>query len=123
MMDQGKLLFVVEIPPNFESDVRAVLVANPQWWGKRGNVDEAPGYGPLRLLEGAQRAARLLPEFGVQDEDLSIYHDRVSRDAMKILASPELTRTVADELLSVLAARAMAIRHSIKPAQGPTPRT
>jgi peptide/nickel transport system substrate-binding protein len=25
----------------FESDVRTVLVANPQWWGKRGNVDEA----------------------------------------------------------------------------------
>ena len=23
MMDQGKLLFVVEIPPNFEADIRA----------------------------------------------------------------------------------------------------
>jgi len=26
---------------SYESDVRAVLVANPSWWGKRGNVDEA----------------------------------------------------------------------------------
>ncbi len=25
----------------YESDVRCVLVANPQWWGQRGNVDEA----------------------------------------------------------------------------------
>jgi peptide/nickel transport system substrate-binding protein len=25
----------------FESDVRTVLVANAQWWGRRGNVDEA----------------------------------------------------------------------------------
>jgi peptide/nickel transport system substrate-binding protein len=25
----------------YESDVRSVLVANPQWWGQRGNVDEA----------------------------------------------------------------------------------
>jgi len=26
---------------SYESDVRTVLVANPHWWGKRGNVDEA----------------------------------------------------------------------------------
>jgi peptide/nickel transport system substrate-binding protein len=26
---------------SYESDARAVLVANPDWWGKRGNVDEA----------------------------------------------------------------------------------
>jgi peptide/nickel transport system substrate-binding protein len=26
---------------SYESDVRAVLVANPDWWGRRGNVDEA----------------------------------------------------------------------------------
>ena len=26
---------------SYESDVRCVLVANPQWWGQRGNVDEA----------------------------------------------------------------------------------
>ena len=25
----------------YESDTRTVLVANPDWWGKRGNVDEA----------------------------------------------------------------------------------
>ena len=25
----------------YESDVRTVLVANPNWWGRRGNVDEA----------------------------------------------------------------------------------
>ncbi|TMG84346.1 MAG: ABC transporter substrate-binding protein [Betaproteobacteria bacterium] len=25
----------------FESDVRTLLAANPQWWGRRGNVDEA----------------------------------------------------------------------------------
>jgi peptide/nickel transport system substrate-binding protein len=26
---------------SYESDVRSVLVANPSWWGQRGNVDEA----------------------------------------------------------------------------------
>ena len=26
---------------SYESDVRTVLVANPDWWGQRGNVDEA----------------------------------------------------------------------------------
>lgn len=26
---------------SYESDARTVLVANPRWWGKRGNVDEA----------------------------------------------------------------------------------
>jgi len=26
---------------SYESDVRTVLVANPDWWGRRGNVDEA----------------------------------------------------------------------------------
>ena len=26
---------------SYESDVRTVLVANPNWWGKRGNVDQA----------------------------------------------------------------------------------
>jgi peptide/nickel transport system substrate-binding protein len=26
---------------SYESDVRTVLVANPGWWGRRGNVDEA----------------------------------------------------------------------------------
>ena len=26
---------------SYESDARTVLVANPQWWGQRGNVDEA----------------------------------------------------------------------------------
>ena len=26
---------------SYESDSRTVLVANPQWWGQRGNVDEA----------------------------------------------------------------------------------
>lgn len=26
---------------SYESDVRSVLVANPHWWGQRGNVDEA----------------------------------------------------------------------------------
>lgn len=26
---------------SYESDVRSVLVANPHWWGPRGNVDEA----------------------------------------------------------------------------------
>jgi peptide/nickel transport system substrate-binding protein len=26
---------------SYESDARTVLVANPQWWGRRGNVDEA----------------------------------------------------------------------------------
>jgi peptide/nickel transport system substrate-binding protein len=26
---------------SYESDVRSVLVANPHWWGRRGNVDEA----------------------------------------------------------------------------------
>jgi peptide/nickel transport system substrate-binding protein len=26
---------------SYESDVRCVLVANPHWWGRRGNVDEA----------------------------------------------------------------------------------
>jgi len=26
---------------SYESDVRTVLVANPNWWGRRGNVDEA----------------------------------------------------------------------------------
>ena len=26
---------------SYESDVRTVLVANPHWWGQRGNVDEA----------------------------------------------------------------------------------
>ena len=26
---------------SYESDVRCVLVANPHWWGQRGNVDEA----------------------------------------------------------------------------------
>ncbi|HET9763819.1 MAG TPA: ABC transporter substrate-binding protein, partial [Casimicrobiaceae bacterium] len=26
---------------SYESDSRTVLVANPRWWGKRGNVDEA----------------------------------------------------------------------------------
>lgn len=25
----------------YEADVRTVLIANPQWWGQRGNVDEA----------------------------------------------------------------------------------
>ncbi len=26
---------------SYESDVRTVLIANPAWWGRRGNVDEA----------------------------------------------------------------------------------
>jgi peptide/nickel transport system substrate-binding protein len=26
---------------SYESDVRTILVANPTWWGRRGNVDEA----------------------------------------------------------------------------------
>jgi len=26
---------------SYESDTRTILVANPDWWGKRGNVDEA----------------------------------------------------------------------------------
>jgi peptide/nickel transport system substrate-binding protein len=26
---------------SYESDARTVLIANPHWWGKRGNVDEA----------------------------------------------------------------------------------
>jgi peptide/nickel transport system substrate-binding protein len=26
---------------SYESDVRTILVANPDWWGRRGNVDEA----------------------------------------------------------------------------------
>ncbi len=85
----------------------------------RGNVDESSGYGPLRLLEGAQRAAWLLSELGVQDEELSAYHNRITQDAMKILASPELTRSVADELLTLLAERTVAARQGAALARQP----
>jgi hypothetical protein len=67
-----------------------------------GNVNEAPGYGPLRLLEGVQRVARLLSDLGIGEETLTAYDRRITQEGMKILADSDLAVALADQLLAEL---------------------
>jgi nitroreductase len=71
----------------------------------RGNVDEQVGYGPLRLLEGAQRAVRSLERFGLADADLQAFQERVTAEGMKVTKDPDHARVVADDLLALLSRR------------------
>lgn len=71
----------------------------------RGNVDEGAGYGPLRLLEGAQRVARLLDDAGLADEELKNFATEMTRKAMDITKNPDLTRQTADDALEMLVAK------------------
>jgi hypothetical protein len=68
----------------------------------RGNVDEAAGYGPLRLLEGAQRIARLLDEAGLADDELRDFANDFTKQAMEITQDPALTRQTADAALQMI---------------------
>jgi hypothetical protein len=69
----------------------------------RGNVDEATGYGPYRLLEGFMRVVRLLDELGLSHPELNNAASDVAGAAMKIIGDPELARETADKVLGVLA--------------------
>jgi nitroreductase len=71
----------------------------------RGNVDEGSGYGPLRLLEGAQRVANLLDDAGLADEELRTFATEMTGQAMRITKNPDLTRQTADATLEMLTAK------------------
>lgn len=93
--------------PDIQGDLRGALLELMVYLvaAARGNVDEGGGYGPLRLLEGAQRVARLLEDAGLADEEVKQFSANVTRLAMKITKNPELTRQTADETLEMLTSK------------------
>ena len=86
------------------ADVRAGLLEITIYLvaAARGNVDEPSGYGPLRLLEGAQRIVRLLDEAGLADDELRSFADQMTRKAVAITNDPVLARETADAVLEML---------------------
>ncbi len=69
----------------------------------RGNVDEAPGYGPFRLLEGTQRIIRVLANLGLSDKQLDLVAKDLTDNAMRVIGDPRLARQTADRVLALLA--------------------
>lgn len=71
----------------------------------RGNIDEASGYGPYRLLEGVVRVVRVLDNLDLSHADLNQMASNLEGAAMKIIGDPERARQTADAALEVLAAQ------------------
>lgn len=71
----------------------------------RGNVDEAAGYGPYRLMEGILRVIRILRDFGFVDDELNDIADDLTTNAMKIIGDKERARETADRILRVASER------------------
>ena len=67
------------------------------------NVDEAIGYGPLRLLQGAQRTARILSRLGLHAEHLEGFIMDMERNSVRISRDRELARQKSDQCIRLLA--------------------
>src|SRR3990172_1071433 len=68
------------------------------------NVDESPGYGHQRLLEGLQRSFRLLIELGLADEELAEAAADLDARANRLKNDRAGARETADRLAALLLA-------------------
>lgn len=66
------------------------------------NIDEASGYGPLRLIQGAQRTARVLSRLGLHTEQLEGFIVDIERNSVRISRDRELARQKSDQYIRLL---------------------
>jgi hypothetical protein len=74
----------------------------------RGNLDEAPSYGPFRLLEGAQRVVRAMQQLDMSEAELDAWCDSVTAHANALSTDRDRLAASADRLLAWLADRQRA---------------
>jgi hypothetical protein len=63
----------------------------------RGTVYEPKLYGPLRLMEAAQRVIELMNRLGLGDDELNAMADRVVAEAMAISTDDKHCSAFTDE--------------------------
>lgn len=63
----------------------------------RGVIYEPRLYGPLRLMEAAQRLIRLMVHLGVADTELEAIAERIVVEAMAIATDDERCISLTDE--------------------------
>lgn len=68
-----------------------------------GAVDEPRLYGPLRLIEAAQRTINLMDRFDLSDNDLNRIAERFIDEAMVISTDESQCATFADEMVLLFA--------------------
>jgi hypothetical protein len=69
------------------------------------NLDESPGYGHLRLLEGLQRSFRLLVDLGLADEELGAAAADLDARVNRFKNDRAGARETADRLAALFVAR------------------
>lgn len=65
----------------------------------RGTIDEPKLYGPLRLIEAAQRVINVMEYLGVSDKELNAIADRFVVEAMEISLSETYCARFAEEAI------------------------
>jgi hypothetical protein len=90
-----------------EEELRVALTELVAYFGAaaEGNLQEARGYGPFRLLEGAVRTIRLMDQFGYADRELTAWGEAVTRDAILLSSDRAHARRTAERLLAHLSKR------------------
>ena len=90
--------------PPAPNEVRAALLEVLQFAGTaaHGNTMEHASYGPIRLLQCAQRIVRVLEGFGLTTDELGRFAEQVAEDSTRIQHDPELARDVAERLLTMV---------------------
>jgi len=69
----------------------------------RGAIDEPKLYGPLRLMEAAQRTIYFMDRFELSDDDLNTIADRFIDQAIVISADEAQCATFSDEMALLFA--------------------
>jgi hypothetical protein len=71
----------------------------------RGSIDEPRLYGPLRLIEAAQRVINIMDRLGVSDTELDSLADRFIDEAMQISIDETHCTKFADEITELFAVK------------------
>jgi hypothetical protein len=71
----------------------------------RGAVDEPKLYGPLRLIETAQRVINLMDRLNLSDDELNAIADRFIDEAMSISIDEARCVAFTDEMAVLFARR------------------
>jgi hypothetical protein len=69
----------------------------------RGTIDEPRLYGPLRLMEAANRMIHLMEQLGLSDPDLDTLRHRIVSEAMVISTDEAACIKLTDEASLIFA--------------------
>ncbi len=71
----------------------------------RGAIDEPKLYGPLRLIEAAQRVINVMDGLGLSDDELNAIADRFIDEAMQISLDESYCAKFAEEVTELFATK------------------